>query len=127
RALLTSGSLAAQVSVALGRPVDYEGALSLAREGHPAARTVIEMAAEALGTLIALSTNLTLQSDVILAGEGVALYAQERSRVEAVIASQRNAGALPVRVEVDDSGFPAWARGAAAVAIQSALPRLPRR
>ncbi len=124
RALLTSGSIAGQVSVALERHVTFGEALRLARTGEPAARSVIDQASAALGTLIALATNMTLQPDVILAGEGVALYEQERARVTATIAAHRNPQAQPVTVTVDDSDFHAWARGAAAVAIQAALPRL---
>lgn len=127
RALLTSGSIAAQVSAALERPVTYDDALVLASQGDPAARTVIEAAADALGSLIALAANLTLQSDIILAGEGVALYDRCLERVHAALDARRDAGCEPIRVHVDTSGFNAWARGAAAIAIQVALPDLPRR
>ena len=45
-AMLTSGSIAAQVSAALQRPVDYDEVLRLAAQGDPAATTVVDEAAD---------------------------------------------------------------------------------
>lgn len=123
-AMLTSGSIAAQVSAALQRSVGYSEALLLARAGDPAARAVTDAAADALGRFIALATNLTLQHSVVLAGDGVELYEVARERVHAAIAADRDPLADPVAVHVDTSGFFGWARGAAAVAIQAAVARL---
>lgn len=127
RALLTSGSIAGQVSAALGRTVTFDDVLTLADEGAPAAGTVIDDAARALGVLLSLATNLTLQSSVVLAGEGVELYERTRERVHATLADHRDPLSQTVTVHVDDSGFTAWARGAAAVAIQHELAHLPAR
>ncbi|MGB4777719.1 ROK family protein [Microbacterium sp.] len=124
RAFLTSGSIAAQVSAALGRTIDYDDVLELAAAGQPAARTVVDAAGDALGTLIALAANLTLQSSVVLAGEGIGLYELVADRVAAAIDAGRDRRAEPVTVYPDTAGFPAWARGAAAVAIQQALLRI---
>ncbi len=123
-ALLTTASLESQVSARLGRRIGFGRAVELAREGVEEARDVTDAAAEALGSLLALAANLSLQSDVVLAGEGVALFDLGRDRVEAVIARERPAAASPVSIHVDRSGFSAWARGAAAVAIQSAMGRI---
>lgn len=124
QAMLTSGSIAAQVSAALQRPVGYDEALALAVAGEPAAVAVIEAAADALGRLIALAANLTFQTAAVLAGEGIELFAIAEERVRAAIAAGRDPRAEPVRLYVDDTGFTAWARGAAAVAIQAAVDRL---
>ncbi|BDV32289.1 MarR family transcriptional regulator [Microbacterium terricola] len=123
-AMLTSGSIATQVTTALQRQVTYREALDLARAGDPAAAAVIDAAADALGRFIALAANLTMQHSVVLAGEGVELYSVAADRVSAAIAADRDPLADPLEVHVDTSGFLAWARGAAAVAIQAAISRL---
>jgi len=124
QAMLTSGSIAAQVSAALQRPVSYDQVLALAAAGEPAAVSVVESAADALGRFIALAANLTFQTAAVLAGEGIGLFAITEGRVRAAIAAGRDPRAEPVSLFVDDSGFTAWARGAAAVAIQAAVDRL---
>jgi len=124
QAMLASGSIAGQVSAALQRPVAYDEALALAVAGEPAAVAVIDAAADALGRFIALAANLTFQSAAVLAGEGIGLFAIAEDRVRAAISAGRDPRAEPVRLYVDDSGFTAWARGAAAVAIQAAVDRL---
>ncbi|WP_019180596.1 ROK family transcriptional regulator [Microbacterium yannicii] len=124
QAMLTAGSMAAQVSGALQRPVAYDEVLSLAREGAPAAVAVVDSAAAALGRLIVLAANLTLQSSIVLAGEGLGLFAIAEDRIREVISAERDPRAEAVRLYVDESGFLAWARGAAAVAIQAAMDRI---
>lgn len=124
QAMLTSGSIAAQVSDALGRSVTYDDVLALARGGDPAARAVTGAAADALGRFIALAANLTLQPAVVLAGDGIALFHLEEERVRAAIAADRDPRADAIALFVDDSSFTAWARGAAAVAIQAAVASL---
>lgn len=120
-AMLTAGSIASQVSTALQRPVEYDEVLTLAASGDPVARTVVDAAGDALGRFIALATNLSLQPAVVLAGEGMAIYDLVADRVAAAIAAERDPLAEPVAIYVDRSGFSAWARGAAAVAIQTAI------
>jgi predicted NBD/HSP70 family sugar kinase len=123
-AMLTSGSIAAQVSAALQRDVGYAEVLALAQAGDPAARTVTDAAADALGRFIALAANLTLQHAVVLAGEGIELFVVAEDRVRAAMLADRDPLADPIEVQVDLSGFAAWARGAAAVAVQDAIARL---
>lgn len=126
QAMLTSGAIAGQVSAALQRRVTYDEVLDLAASGEPAARTVVDAAGDALGRLIALAANLTLQSSVVLAGEGIELYGLVADRVTSAVAAERDPHAEPVRIHVDRSGFRAWARGAAAVAIQTSIARISR-
>ena len=85
-AMLTSGSIAAQVSAALQRTVGYSEALALAQAGDPAARAVTDAAADALGRFVALAANLTLQHSVVLAGDGIELFAVAEDRVVAAAA-----------------------------------------
>jgi len=124
QALLTTASIVSQASAALGRAVGYDEILRLADEGHPAIGAIVGNAADALGRLIALATNLTLQSTVVLSGEGVSLLAVVRERVVAAAAAGRDPHADPIDLIVDGSGFRAWARGAAAVAIQATMDRM---
>lgn len=123
QAMLTGEFIASATSTALGRTVDWQEALTLAHH-DPAARAVMEASGQALGRLIALATNLSLQSDVVLAGEGIALFGLVEETVRATILDHRDPLASAVTLKVDDSGFDAWARGAAVIAIQSSLRRL---
>ncbi|MBP2217943.1 ROK family protein [Arthrobacter sp. CAN_C5] len=125
QAVLTSGAIAGQVSAALQRPVSYDEVLRLASAGEPSAQTVVNAAGDALGRFIALAANLTLQSSVVLAGEGIGIYDLVAHRVTNAVHAERGPNAEPVHIHVDRSGFRAWARGAAAVSIQTAIHRLP--
>lgn len=124
QAMLGSESIAGQVSASLGRSVGYEEALALAAGRDPAARQIVDAAADALGRFVALAANLTLQPATVLAGEGMGLFSVAEERVRAAIAADRDPRADPIELYLDDTGFTAWARGAAAVAIQAAVDRL---
>lgn len=123
-AMLTTGSMCAQTAVALGRQVTYDEVLLLAAQDHPVAREVVGSAVRSLGRLIAAITNIALVSTVVLAGEGVGLVEDRAAELDAAIAADRDPDGSPVRLVVDDSGFVPWARGAAAVAIQSSFGAL---
>lgn len=123
-ALITSVGMVAQLQSALGRPVDYDEVLALAAGGHPAAAAVVDAAAAGLGRMISLAANLSMQSTVVLAGEGLGLWRIAESKIRAAAAADRDPLADTVDILVDDAGFGAWARGAAAIAIQAAVARL---
>lgn len=123
-ALITSIGMVAQVQAALGRPVTYDEVLALASAGDPAAAAVVDAAARGLGRMIALAANLTMQPTVVLAGDGIGLWAIAAPQIRAAAAADRDPLAESVEIVVDDASFSAWARGAAAVAIQSAVARL---
>lgn len=124
QAMLSSGSITAQMSAALGRAATYEETLELAMADHPAARVVVDAAGAALGKLIALAANLSLQSSLVLTGEGIDLFRVAESSVRGAIAAGPDAQASHVAIHVDESGFRAWARGAAAVAIQRSIEHM---
>jgi len=115
--------MCAQVQSALGRAVDYDEVLALAAAGDPVAGVVVDAAARGLGRLIALAANLTMQPTVVLAGDGIGLWELAGTRIRDAAAADRDPLAQPVEIVVDDAGFRAWARGAAAVAIQAAVAR----
>lgn len=122
--LITSVGMVAQLASALGRPVDYDEVLDLAASGHAAAAAVVDAAAAGLGRMISLAANLTMQSTVVLAGEGLGLWRIAEPKIRAAVAADRDPLAETVDILVDDAGFGSWARGAAAVAIQAAVARL---
>jgi predicted NBD/HSP70 family sugar kinase len=124
QALLTIGSITAQVSGALRRPISYDEFLDLATHGDPAATAVATAAGAALGRFIALAANLTMQPASVLAGDGIGLFAVAEPSIRAAIATDRDPLADPIELYVDEAGFDAWARGAAAVAIQASVANL---
>ena len=123
-AMLSIPSICAQVGIALGRAIGYDEVLALAEAGNPAARAVVSSAGRALGRLIAAIANLAMLDTVVLSGEGLGLWAVSEVDVDAAITADRDPEATPLRLLRDESGFSAWARGAAAVAIQSTLSQL---
>ncbi len=123
-AMLSIPSICAQVGIATDGPVDYDRVLALATAGNPPALAVLGSAGRALGRMIAAVANLAMLDTVVLSGEGLGLWPIVESDVVAAIRSDRDPEATPLRVLRDESGFSAWARGAAAVAIQSMLGRL---
>jgi predicted NBD/HSP70 family sugar kinase len=118
-AMLSIPSMCASARVGLGRDVGYDELLRLALDGEPVATQVVGAAVRALGRLIAAAANLAMVETVVLSGEGVSLVDGRFDDVLASVAADRDPEATPVRVLVDRSGFAAWARGAAAVAIQA--------
>lgn len=118
-AMLSSPSICAQISAALGRTVDFTEALSLAAEGNRVAGAVFDAAGKSLGRLIAATTNLTMVNTVVLGGEGIALFAATEPVVLAAMAADRDPEASEVKLRVASADFTEWARGAAAVAIQA--------
>ncbi|TFD26833.1 ROK family transcriptional regulator [Cryobacterium cryoconiti] len=125
RAMLTSQSVSAQVSVALGREVDYDEVLRLAAAGNRAAASVVTATGRALGRLIAVIANLGMLDTIVLSGEGIGLWALASDDVIAAARADRDPAATALTIVVDDGGVSSWARGAAAVAIQHSFGRLP--
>ncbi len=123
-AMLSIPSMTAQVGLALGREVQYRDVLELAAEGHPVAVTVTDSAGRALGRMLAAVANLAMVDTIVLSGEGVALWNVAGNTARAVLQAERDPEASPVAVHVGDDGFVPWARGAAAVAIQTELSRM---
>ena len=63
-------------------------------------------------------------STIVLAGEGLPLYEVTESIVLEAMHADRDAEADPIELRLDAADFVGWARGAAAVAIQSSVHRL---
>lgn len=124
RAMLSIDSLRGQARVALGRDVSYEELLALATEGNTAASAIVRSAASALGQLISLSASLIMHPTVVLSGDGIGLWDIAEETIRTTATAQRDPDASPLNLIVDKSGFEAWARGAAAVAIEHSLAQL---
>jgi len=120
-AMLSMPSMSASASIGLGREVGYVELLELAAEGNAVALQVVEAAGRALGRLIAAAANLAMVETVVLSGDGVALVDAQLDTISAALAGDRDPEAAPVALIVDRSGFSAWARGAAAIAIQASF------
>jgi predicted NBD/HSP70 family sugar kinase len=107
-----------------GSPASLGRILELASERDAVAEQVTAESADALGRFIALAANLSLQSTVVVAGDGVGLWSVAEQRIRDAAAAERDHRADPLHIVVDDTGFTAWARGAAVVAIQAAIAGL---
>jgi predicted NBD/HSP70 family sugar kinase len=118
-AMLASPAIAATVSSALGRNLDYDACLDLAVAGHPAARRVVDGSGFALGRLIAAVANLTVPQKLILGGEGSRLAEIAAESMERGIQEDRDPRANPINVEVSSRDVSQWCRGAAVIAIQT--------
>ena len=60
----------------------------------------------------------------MLAGEGMAILPIVEAEMWAAIRADRDPEADEIDLRLDEEGFPSWARGAAAVAIQRTLDTL---
>lgn len=120
-AMLSIAGLTGQLTAAFGRPVSYDEVIDLARGGDPAAVTVTRASGRALGRMIASIANLAMVDTVVLSGEGIGLWEVVEPAVREALTADRDPDAADVRIHVDNAGFNAWARGAAAVAIQASL------
>ena len=125
-AMLSTTSMCASAAVGLGRPVSYDELLALAASGDPVAVQVVGTAGRSLGRMIAAVANLTMVGTVVLSGEGVGLVDVPVAATElrAGIAADRDPDASEVRVLTGAADFGAWARGAAAVAVQARIGSL---
>ncbi|TWX34998.1 ROK family transcriptional regulator [Frigoribacterium sp. ACAM 257] len=125
-AMLSTTSMCASAAVGLGRLVSYEELLALAASGNAVAVQVVGTAGRSLGRMIAAVANLTMVGTVVLSGEGIGLVdvPVAESEMRAGIAADRDPDASEVRVLTGDADFGAWARGAAAVAVQARIGAL---
>ncbi|MBD8729137.1 ROK family protein [Frigoribacterium sp. CFBP 13707] len=125
-AMLSTTSMCASAAVGLGHRVAYDELLALAASGDPVAVQVVGTAGRSLGRMIAAVANLTMVGSVVLSGEGVGLVDVPVAATElrAGIAADRDPDASEVRVLTGAADFGAWARGAAAVAVQARIGSL---
>ena len=123
-AMFSVPSMCAQYAASVGRPVDFRSLLEAGKGGEPRAVAILRDAGSALGRMLALVSNLALVESIILTGDGLGLLDVAEDEMRAALVAGRDPEADPLDLRVDRSDFVRWARGAAAVAIQSSLPRI---
>lgn len=117
-AMLTVPAIERDVSIALGREVQWMEVAELADAGQPAVTRILDSSGRALGALVAAIANLTAPDLVIIGGEGVSLAAFAADQVREGIADNRDPRASAVKVTLVSGDNQNWCRGAAVVAIQ---------
>ncbi len=103
----------------------YDEVLALAAARRSGRGAVVDAAAAALGRLVALAANSHASARRGAGGGGDRAVRDRRgARARAPSPPTATRAPSPCELYVDDSGFTAWARGAAAVAIQAAVDRI---
>jgi len=118
KSVLEQGAIVTNLSTALGRTVTYDEAMTLAAEGEPAARRLVDDAGRGLGSLLAAIANLTTPKLIILGGEGVRLVDVARAAIDEGIAAHRDPRTIPLTLVTTAGDNTEWCRGAAVLAIQ---------
>jgi predicted NBD/HSP70 family sugar kinase len=121
RSYLSSTAITGQVSVALGRRVEYDQVLALAANRDPVASRVVAEAARALGTLIGTLAAITAPTKVIVSGEGVALASMVLDVTREHARSVQHWTLPEVPTEIAPFTFTEWAKGAAVIALRHQL------
>lgn len=101
--------------------LDFAGAVTLAREGHVAARRAFADAGQALGVLVGTVANALDPQKIVLAGDGLVVMELAGDEVLATIDEVRSPGIPPLALDVQPFQFDEWARGGAVVGIRTML------
>jgi predicted NBD/HSP70 family sugar kinase len=96
-------------------------ALDAARAGSPPEQRVFRDACYALGVVTAVVANVIGPDRIVLSGEGIGMVEVAPEAIRQGIDEHIHWGASPFELDVQPFAFSEWARGAAAVAIQSLL------
>ena len=119
QAMLSDEAVATRTGVALRRNVSYDQALDLAAQGQPAAKTVVDQSARALGRLIAAVANLTTCYRIIITGEGARLAEAAGEAMQQQVTADRDPAAAPLHLQTPHLTPDEWAQGPAVLAIQT--------
>ena len=118
--------LVAQARTVTARPaLSLDEAVALARGGDPGVTAVFARAGEAIGLGIAAVANLVGPSRIVVSGEGLAAYDLFETSIRAGFERQAFGAAADCPLSIRPLPFEEWARGAAAVSIQSRVIPLP--
>ena len=94
-------------------------AQAAAAQGQPAAKTVVDQAARALGRLIAAVANLTMCYHIIITGEGARLAEAAGEAMQQQVTADRDPAAAPLYLQTPHLTPDDWAQGPAVLAIQT--------
>lgn len=100
---------------------DLAAVAVMARRGHRVAQSVLADAGYAMGCLIGTICNIIGPEQVVLSGEGAALYDLLDASLHQGLAEVIHPAVPPVTLVVKQLAFTEWARGAALVAIEDHL------
>jgi len=121
-AIAGTAPIVAAARAATGRDeLTIDDAYALARAGDPAAAAVLARAGEAIGLAIAAVANLVGPARIVVSGEGLAAYDLFEPHIRASFERQAFGAAADCPLSIRPLPFEEWARGAAAVSIQSRL------
>lgn len=115
---MTPTAISQAVTAVLGRAVGFDEALSLAEQGNPVARRVVDDAGRGLGRMLAAIANLTAPQRIILGGEGVRLVEAAADSIQEGIQADRDSKAYKIDLVTTPGDNTEWCRGAAVIAIQ---------
>lgn len=102
---------------------DLADVAAMARNGHRLAQQVLADAGYAMGCLIGTVCNITGPEQIVLSGEGAALFDLLDASLRQGMAEVLHPAVPPVALVVKQLPFTEWARGAALVAIEDHLAR----
>jgi len=117
-AYATIGGLQIRISQAHGESLSYEDCLALHSRHDPAAVAAFNAAGRAIGTLLALVTNMIGPDRVVISGEGVDIYLRSADAALARMRELLHWTATEVAIAAKPMQFSEWARGGAVVAVQ---------
>lgn len=121
-ATASTAAILSSVRERTGRPdLGIEEAVALARGGNEAALAVFAAAGTAIGLGIAAVVNLVGPERIVVSGEGLDAYDLFESHIREAIAGQVFGAAAHCPVTIRPLPFEEWARGAAAVSIQTLI------
>ena len=123
-AFLTIPNIESQAANHYGRAVSFDELIALAKAEEPYALTLVKRSGAAFGKLISLIAAIAMVDTFVLAGEGIDIYRLAGDEVWGSIHQERGPELLPLQLLADEGNFVAWARGAAAIAIQHSFERL---
>jgi predicted NBD/HSP70 family sugar kinase len=119
-AIASTSSIVDAVRTATGVPdVTIEDAVARARAGDRAVLSVFARAGHAIGLGLAAVANLFGPERIVVSGEGVAAYDLFDESIRTAFAAQAFGVAARCTLTIRPLPFEEWARGAAAVAIQT--------
>ena len=121
-AIASTQAIVAQVRARTGRSeLTIDDAVALARGGDEHARAVFERAGTAIGLGIAAVANLVGPAHIVVSGEGLSAYDLFEPHIRAGFERQAFGAAADCPLSIRPLPFEQWARGAAAVSIQSRI------
>ncbi|MGV9344620.1 ROK family protein [Streptomyces spiralis] len=119
-AIASEEAIVARAREAAGDPaLDMAGAIDRAHGGDAAVRAVFAEAGQAIGLGLAAMVNLVGPERVVVSGEGLAAYDLFEEQIRAAFTRQAFGAAARCPLVVRPLPWEEWARGAAAVSIQS--------